>query len=271
MIRLIISSCARHESGILIMKRNKKQQGISKIIEEPDIEFKKDEYTIWDYLHGFFWVVLIVTFVVPVYAAIANPPSQSLTSWLLIAFIVLDYTISIFYLVLTIPTDNRIISKLNRMGYKCYLDEGQKVFERKEYSWYIVTYDIKKRYRRVAFVISFSDERLDIDHALTNRIFSIVGSRNSHTHISWNGKDSYHCVFETVLTSTRDIEREFNTAMEKMDDTLGELSYLFEQAFAQQSTEPEHKIGFHVSDSDSPSEENPFEIRAQTNDGNNVE
>ena len=123
----------------------------------------------------------------------------------------------------------------------------------------------------MAFVISFTDERLDINHALTNRIFSIVGSRNSHTHISWNGKDSYHCVFETVLTSTRDIEREFNTAMEKMDDTLGELSYLFEQAFAQQSTEPVHKIGFHARDSDSPSEENPFEIRAQTNDGNNVE
>lgn len=227
---------------------------------------KKDEFTIWDYLHAFFWVVLIVTLVVPVYAAIANPPSRSLTTWLLIAFIVLDLIITISYLVLTIPTDKRIISKLNRMGYKCFLDEGQIVFKRKEYSWSIFTYDIKKRYRRVAFVISFTDERLDIDHILTNRIFCIIGSRNPQTTVSWNGKDSYRCIFETVLTSTRDIEREFNTAMEKIDDTLGELSYFFEQAFAQQSMVMEHKIGFHVSDSDSPSEEKPSEIRAQSNE-----
>ena len=249
------------------MRRNKNQQGISKIIEEPEIELKKDSFSIWDYLHAFFWVVLIVTLVVPVYAAITNPPSRSLTTWLLIAYIVLDLIITIFYLALTIPTDKRIISKLNRMGYNCCLNEGQIVFERKEYSWYIVTYDIKKRYRRVAFVISFTDERLDINHALTNRIFSIVGSRNSHTHISWNGKDSCHCVFETVLTSTRDIEREFNTAMNKIDETLGELFYLFEQAFSQQSPAPEHKIGFHVSDSETSDEmfENVHQVAAETN------
>lgn len=248
------------------MRRNKDQQGISKIIEDPEIELKKDEFTIWDYLHGFFWVVLIVTLVVPVYAAIANPPSRSLTTWLLIAFIVLDYTITIFYLVLTIPTDKRIISKLNRMGYKCYMNEGRIAFKRKEYNWSIFTYNIKKRYRRVAFSISFTDERLDTDHALTNRLFCIVGSRNPHTIVSWDGKDSFHCAFETVLISTRDIEREFNTAMEMIDDTLRELSYLFAHSFAQQSTEPEHIIGFHVSDGDSPSEENPFEIRAQSNE-----
>ena len=152
------------------------------------------------------------------------------------------------------------------MGYNCFMDEGQMVFKRKEYNWSIATYDIKKRYRRVAFVISFTDERLDIDHVLTNRLFCIISSRNPHTLISWNGKDSYHCAFETVLTSTRDIEREFNMAMNKIDETLGELSYVFEQAFAQQSTEPEHKIGFRVNDSEIPSEENPFEIRAQTNE-----
>ena len=245
------------------MRRNKNQQGISKIIEEPEIELKKDSFSIWDYLHAFFWVVLIVTLVVPVYAAITNPPSRSLTTWLLIAYIVLDLIITIVYLALTIPTDKRIISKLNRMGYNCCLNEGQIVFERKEYSWYIVTYDIKKRYRRVAFVISFTDERLDINHALTNRIFSIVGSRNPHTLISWNGTDSYHCAFETVLTSTRDIEREFNTAMEKIDDTLGELCYVFEQAFAQQPVVQEHKIGFHVSDSEAP--DDGHQVAAETN------
>lgn len=227
---------------------------------------EKDEFTIWDYLHGFFWVVLIVTFIVPVYAAVTNPPSRSLTTWLLIAFIVLDYTITIFYLALTIPTDKRIISKLNRMGYKCYMDEGQIVFKRKEYFWSIVTYDIKKRYRRVAFVISFTNERLDIDHALTNRIFCIIGSRNPHTIISWEGKNSYYCAFETVLTSTRDIEREFNTAMEKIDNTLRELSNILEQAFAQQPTAQEHKIGFHVSDSETSDEisENMNQVAAET-------
>ena len=147
------------------------------------------------------------------------------------------------------------------------MDEGQMVFKRKEYNWSIATYDIKKRYRRVAFVISFTDERLDIDHALTNRLFCFIGSRNPHTLVSWNGKDSYHCAFETVLTSTRDIEREFNTAMNKIDETLGELFYLFEQAFSQQSPAPEHKIGFHVSDSETSDEmfENVHQVAAETN------
>ena len=77
------------------MRRNKNQQGISKIIEEPEIELKNDSFSIWDYLHAFFWVVLIVTLVVPVYAAITNPPSRSLTTWLLIAYIVLDLIITI--------------------------------------------------------------------------------------------------------------------------------------------------------------------------------
>lgn len=228
---------------------------------------KEDEYTIWDYLHTFFWVLLIVTLVVPVYTAITNPPSRSLTMWLLIAYILLDLSITILYLVLTIPTDKRIISKLNRMGYNCFMDEGQMVFKRKEYNWSIATYDIKKRYRRVAFVISFTDERLDIDHALTNRLFCFIGSRNPHTLVSWNGKDSYHCAFETVLTSTRDIEREFNMAMNKIDETLGELSYVFEQAFAQQPTVPEHKIGFHVGygETSDDTSGNVHQVAAETN------
>lgn len=228
---------------------------------------KEDEYTIWDYLHTFFWVLLIVTLVVPVYTAITNPPSRSLTMWLLIAYILLDLSITILYLVLTIPTDKRIISKLNRMGYKCFMDEGQMVFKRKEYNWSIATYDIKKRYRRVAFVISFTDERLDIDYALTNRLFCFIGSRNPHTLVSWNGKNSYHCAFETVLTSTRDIEREFNMAMNKIDETLGELSYVFEQAFAQQPTVPEHKIGFHVGDGKTSDDTsgNVHQVAAETN------
>lgn len=227
---------------------------------------KKDEYSIWDYLYGFYWVVLIVTLVVPIYAAIVNPPSRSLIIWLLIAYIVLDLTITSLYLLLTIPTDIRIISKLNRMGYNCYMNEGQIVFKRKEYNWSIATYDIKKRYRRVAFIISFTDERLDVDHALTNRLFCIIGSRNPHTLVSWNGTDSYHCIFESVLTSTRDIEREFNMAMEKIDATLGELYYIFEQAFTQQSTAPEHKIGFHVGDGETPDEtsENVHQVAAET-------
>ena len=227
---------------------------------------KKDEFTFWDYLHGLFWAVLIAILVVPMYAAISNPPSRSLTTWLLIAYIALDIILTILYLFFTIPTDKRIIRALNKMGYKCHMDEGQIVFQRKRYNWSIFTNATKKRYRRVAFVISFTDERLDGDHALTNRLFCIVGSRNPNTVVSWNGKDSYRCIYETVLTSTRDIEREFNTAMERMDNTLDELSYLFEQTFAQQTKDPDHKIGFHVGESEIPSEESPSEIRAQSNE-----
>ena len=112
---------------------------------------KKDEFTFWDYLHGLFWAVLIAILVVPMYAAISNPPSRSLTTWLLIAYIALDIILTILYLFFTIPTDKRIIRALNKMGYKCHMDEGQIVFQRKRYNWSIFTNATKKRYRRVAF------------------------------------------------------------------------------------------------------------------------
>ena len=94
------------------MRRNKNQQGISKIIEEPEIELKNDSFSIWDYLHAFFWVVLIVTLVVPVYAAITNPPSRSLTTWLLIAYIALDIILTILYIISIVK--KRYKTKINQ-------------------------------------------------------------------------------------------------------------------------------------------------------------
>ena len=229
-------------------------------------ENTKEVYTVKDYLHSIFWVALVAALVVPVSAAIANPPSRSLTAWLLIAYIVLDITLTVLYLVLTIPTDKRIISKLNNMGYQCQMEEGQIVFKRQDLNWNLFTWNIKKRYRRVSFSLSFTDNNLDKDHALTNRIFCIIGSRNRHVTLTWNGTNSYACEFHTVFTSTRDIEREFKTAMRVIDDTMNELYTLFQRAFAQQPTETEHKIGFHVGEDNSATEDNISQVRAQSNE-----
>jgi hypothetical protein len=56
-------------------------------------------------------------------------------------------------------------------------------------------------------------------------------------------------------------------AMNKIDETLGELSYVFEQAFAQQPTVPEHKIGFHVGygETSDDTSGNVHQVAAETN------
>lgn len=170
---------------------------------------------------------------------------------------------AILYFLLTIPTDKRIVRKMNKMGFKCYMDEGRIAFKRQTLNWNIIPWNIKKRYRRITFGISFTDKNLDIDHALTNRIFCIIASRNRHVTLTWNGTDAFACEFHTVFTSTRDIEREFKTAMSVIDDTMNELYTLFQRAFAQQPTETEHKIGFHVGEDTSTAEDSSSQIRAQ--------
>lgn len=165
---------------------------------------------------------------------------------------------------LTIPTNRRNIRKLNKMGYQCAMDEGRIAFRRNDYNWSIKTYDIKKRYRRIVFTIGFTNQEEFVkDHALANRIFCLVGSRNRFTVLTWNGMDAYACDFHTVFTSTRDIEREFNVAMSAMDETLSELSYAYQQLSSQMPAKSDHKIGFQVGENNPTPEETSSEVRAQ--------
>ena len=206
----------------------------------------------------------LIAFGVAIFAvlvfALAKTSFAGLAMFLIIMLLVGS---AILYYFLTMPTDKRIIRKLNKMGYKCHLYEGVIAFTRRDANWRIETWNIKKRFRRVSFNIGFSDDNLDKDHALTNRIFCIIASRNRHVTLAWNGANSYVCSFYTVFTSTKDIEREFNTAMAIIDDTLNELYTLFQQAFEQQPAESKHKIGFNVGDSKYSSEDLSSETRAQ--------
>lgn len=242
------------------MRRNKNQQGISKIIEEPEIELKNDSFSIWDYLHAFSWVVLIVTLVVPVYAAITNPPSRSLTTWLLIAYIVLDLIITIFYLALTIPTDKRIIRKIQKAGYECGMHEGQINFKKNDCNWTIFTSNVSKRYRKAVFYLGFNAEDLDKDHALANKLVCIIGHRNPAVVTNWNGKDAVRFMYYTVFSSTKDILREFSSATDALDTAASEFFALKEKAFEEAQYTTEHKVGFQYGEK---SESETDMIRAQ--------
>ena len=218
-----------------------------------------EETTTKDYLR---WMMIVVCVTIAG-LIISNPPAVATINIVLLALIVLSIAGVILYQIFTAPTDKRIIRKINKMGFQCQMDEGRIAFKRRELNYNILTWDIKKRYRRITFSIGFTDKNLDIDHALTNRSFCVIGSRNRHVTLTWNGTDAYACEFHTVFTSTRDIEREFKTAMSVIDDTLNELYTLFQRAFAQQPTETEHKIGFHVGEENSTTEDSASQVRAQ--------
>lgn len=227
---------------------------------------EEEKTTVKDYLHGLVWISMVSILIAAICAILFNSTSRSLLSYLLISYIIIDLAFTSLYLYLTTPTDKQIIRKLNNMGYKCQMEEGHIVFRRNELNWDIFIWNIKKRYRRITFSLSFTDSNLDKDHALTNRIFCIIGSRNRHVTLTWNGTDGYACEFHTVFTSTRDIEREFKMAMRVIDDAMNELYTLFQRAFAQQPTETEHKIGFHVGEDNSATEDNISQVRAQSNE-----
>lgn len=191
----------------------------------------------------------------------ANPLAVSTVNILLMALLVAAVVVCVVYWVLTSPTEKRIIRKINKMGYECKLVEGKIVFGRDGLNWRIDTFKVKKRYRRMAFHINFKDDRLDHDHSLTNRLFCIISFRNPSTVINWDGKNRYYCLYETVVTSTQDIEREFNAAIKTMENTIGELTEIFHQAFDGHVTEENHKVGFKLAGAH---EDSSTEIRAQS-------
>ena len=209
---------------------------------------KKDEFTIWDYLHGLFWAILIAILVVPLCAVFSNPPSRSLTTWLLLAYIALDITLAIMYRVLTIPSDKRIISKLKKAGYECGLHEGKIYFKKNNCNWTICTYSISKHYRRIVFYLRFNAEDLDRDPPLANKIVCIVGQRNPDVVTNWNGKNAVRFIYFTVFSSTKDILREFESATYAISSTVLEFNEFKESAFGEANHAAEHKVGFQYGD-----------------------
>lgn len=165
------------------------------------------------------------------------------------------------YWILTTPTPRRIIKKINKMGFECGMKEGLIAFRFKDILWFITPLKIKARYRRMVFAVRFTQKELDYDHATSNKMICIVGMKNRDVTLTWNGTDTFVCEYYTVFTSTSDIEREFNSAIRVIDNTLSDLFTLFQHVFSQESDAQEHHIGFRA-----PNNESSAKIRAHSDE-----
>lgn len=170
-------------------------------------------------------VLPIITFAVAVVAPLAN----------------------LIYRFATTPTNENIIRTLKRNGYECGLHEGHLIFKRNDLEWRIPTWDESKRYRRTYFVLSLGNQQGMKDNAdISNKIVRMVGFDNPHVLVAYSG-DEYECVifaFHTVLTTTRDIMREFNQAMSLIDTAMNEFFSLKEQLIDSAPSGQQSKIGF---------------------------
>jgi hypothetical protein len=143
-----------------------------------------------------------------------------------------------------LPTNERIIKKLGKAGYECDMEEGMIYFIKSDCKWWIHTANISKHYRKVAFELAFNADYLDKDHASANRMVCIVGHRNPAVITTWNGKDAVRFIFHTVLTSSKDIAREFTNATDAINTAASEFFYLKEKFFDEGQAGDEHKVGF---------------------------
>lgn len=179
---------------------------------------------------------------------------------LLILYAILGIAYALYW-TLTIPTPRRIIKKINKMGFECGMKEGLIAFRFKDILWFITPLKIKARYRRMVFAVRFTQKELDYDHATSNKMICIVGMKNRDVTLTWNGTDTFVCEYYTVFTSTSDIEREFNSAIRVIDNTLSDLFTLFQHVFSQESDAQEHHIGFRA-----PNNESSAKIRAHSDE-----
>lgn len=170
-------------------------------------------------------VLPIITFAVAVVAPLAN----------------------LIYRFATTPTNKNIIRTLKRNGYECGLHEGHLFFKRNDLEWRIPTWDESKRYRRTYFALSLGNQQgMKDNEDIANKIVRMVGFDNPHVLVAYSG-DEYECVifaFHTVLTTTRDIMREFNQAMSLIDTAMNEFFSLKEQLIDSAPSGQQSKIGF---------------------------
>lgn len=207
------------------------------------------------------WTITIAVSCVTAFAFFSDAITLSTANTiLLILYAILGIAYALYW-TLTIPTPRRIIKKINKMGFECGMKEGLIAFRFKDILWFITPLKIKDRYRRMVFAVRFTQKELDYDHATSNKMICIVGMKNRDVTLTWNGTDTFVCEYYTVFTSTSDIEREFNSAIRVIDNTLSDLFTLFQHVFSQESDAQEHHIGFRA-----PNNESSAKIRAHSDE-----
>lgn len=145
---------------------------------------------------------------------------------------------------LVLPTDERIIHGLEKEGYECGKKEGAIYFKKNDCKWWIYTANISKRYRKVVFELAFKVDYLDKNQAEANRMVCIIGHRNRAVSTAWDGEDAVSFAYFTVLTSAKDIMREFASATSAINTAASEFFALKEKVFDDNILKEEHKIGF---------------------------
>lgn len=155
--------------------------------------------------------------------------------------------INLIYRLSTSPTDSRIIRKIKEEGFECQKVEGMIVFKHRGINWWIHTKDVSKRYRRTYFFLGVNLNDLSEHRETINALVCWIGHNKSHVNLTWDGQSEFYFCYETVLTKTSDITREFSMAVRVIDEAACELFERLDtmaQGLSEKQESQERKIGF---------------------------